>query len=141
MATQGHQELGAPVEPGNCLRARFPSSLETARLARVACRPLLAPVGDRSGDIELVVTELVTNGVRHARVDGENSVTLEVAVTDTHVRVEVIDEGVGFAPPPPADPASPSPGGWGLVMVDELCDEWGVFMDGGTHVWGHIPYN
>ena len=50
------------------------------------------------------------------------------------LRVEVHDPGGGFVPSAPSpDPARPS--GWGLYLVAELADRWGVDSDERTRVW------
>ena len=50
------------------------------------------------------------------------------------MRVEVCDQGPGFELSEPApDPARPS--GWGLYLVRELSDRWGIDRDGQTRVW------
>ena len=84
-------------------------------------------------DVRLLVSELVTNAVRHGRgCDG--GVELALQVEDGCVRVEVVDGGGGFVPRP-RDPDPASMGGWGLVVVDRLADRWGVEGAGGTRVW------
>ena len=86
---------------------------------------------DRMRDVRLLVSELVTNAVRHA---GGEAVRLVVAVTGTLLRIEVHDPGHGFElKPPPDDPLRPS--GWGLVLVEELADRWGVDGTPRTRVW------
>src|SRR3954469_25880000 len=85
-------------------------------------------------DVRLLVSELVTNSVQHAAVAAEESIVLEVAIGDERVRVTVRDEGPGFEPPasPPPEDAD---AGWGLFLVEQLADSWGV--DGKT-VWFEI---
>ena len=86
---------------------------------------------ERMRDVRLLVSELVTNAVRHA--DGE-AVRLVVAVSDSLLRIEVHDPGNGFeVKPPPDDPLRAS--GWGLVLVEELADRWGIDHDPRTRVW------
>ncbi len=87
-------------------------------------------------DVRLLVSELVTNSVQHAQVAAEDSIVLSVAFTDKTVRVEVSDEGPGFEPPssPPPDDAD---AGWGLFLVEQLADAWGVGEDG-KGVWFEI---
>jgi anti-sigma regulatory factor (Ser/Thr protein kinase) len=87
-------------------------------------------------DVRLLVSELVTNSVQHARVAAEDSIVLVLAISNATVRVEVRDEGPGFEPPasPPADDADK---GWGLFLVEQLADSWGV-SDGGKGVWFEI---
>jgi anti-sigma regulatory factor (Ser/Thr protein kinase) len=92
-------------------------------------------------DVRLLVSELVTNSVRHAQVGPEASILLRVAVADEHVRVEVADSGPGFEPPvhdPTAEIARES--GWGLFFVTQLADRWGVDRDDGR-VWFEIARN
>lgn len=89
-------------------------------------------------DVRLLVSELVTNSVRHAQVGPESSIKLNLAIADSHVRVEVSDDGPGFDPPvqdPTAELARES--GWGLFFVTQLADRWGVERDPGR-VWFEI---
>jgi anti-sigma regulatory factor (Ser/Thr protein kinase) len=81
-------------------------------------------------DLELVVSELVTNSIRHAGLRPHDTVTVTVSVTKKRVRVEVMDVGSGFRPPVPKPV-----GGWGLLLVSELADRWGVEEGSGTRVW------
>jgi anti-sigma regulatory factor (Ser/Thr protein kinase) len=90
-------------------------------------------------DVRLLVSELVTNSVRHAQIGPEDSIHLKVTIADEHVRVEVSDTGPGFDPPaqdPTAELARDS--GWGLFFVTQLADRWGVEREGGGHVWFEI---
>ena len=109
--------------------ARDPDSAAEARRA-------LGEVSDhlsqrRLEDAQLLVSELVTNAVRHA--EGE-AVRLVVALTGGTLRIEVHDPGRGFElKPPPDDPLRAS--GWGLVLVEELADRWGIDHDPQTRVW------
>jgi anti-sigma regulatory factor (Ser/Thr protein kinase) len=62
---------------------------------------------------------------------------LRVAVLPDLVRVEVSDRGAGFRPPTgPPPPRSAS--GWGLYLVDQLADRWGIDTDGDTTAWFEI---
>ena len=87
-------------------------------------------------DLRLLVTELVTNGVRHGSERGP--VEVAVALTDEKVRVEVSDSGRGFDPPSAPMPRSDGTGGWGLQLVDRVASTWGVQVDDGTCVWFEI---
>jgi anti-sigma regulatory factor (Ser/Thr protein kinase) len=100
--------------------------------ARSALDQLASSVSkDRLRDVRLLVSELVTNAVRHA--EGE-AVRLVVALTSGTLRVEVHDPGNGFeVRDAPTDPLRAS--GWGLVLVAELSDRWGVDHDPRTRVW------
>jgi anti-sigma regulatory factor (Ser/Thr protein kinase) len=86
---------------------------------------------ERLRDVRLLVSELVTNAVRHA---GGEVVRLIVALTGGTLRIEVHDPGHGFEHrPPPDDPLRAS--GWGLVLVEELADRWGIDHHPRTRVW------
>jgi anti-sigma regulatory factor (Ser/Thr protein kinase) len=84
-------------------------------------------------DLRLLVTELVTNGVRHGSQRGQ--VLVSVAVRDDAVRVEVSDGGRGFNPPEAPMPRGDGSGGWGLQLVDRVAANWGVKVDDTTCVW------
>jgi anti-sigma regulatory factor (Ser/Thr protein kinase) len=82
--------------------------------------------------MRLLVTELVTNSVRHT--DAE-SLTLRVAIGRTAVLTEVTDDGPPFEPGTIEDSGSDDTG-WGLFLVQRLAHTWGVTQDGGTkRVW------
>lgn len=103
--------------------------------AGVARRGLLRLSGDIDVPVmetmRLLVTELVANSVKHARVDG---MQLNVKVADAKVLVEVTDEGPGFEPTPRS--ARGGDAGWGLYLVERLAHRWGVHRDGAnTRVW------
>jgi anti-sigma regulatory factor (Ser/Thr protein kinase) len=91
----------------------------------------------RERDVRLLVSELVTNAVRHANLGPGDAILLVIDVEDSILRVEVHDPGGGFVPRAPApDPARPS--GWGLYLVEELADRWGVDSDEQTLVWFEV---
>ena len=89
-------------------------------------------------DVRLLVSELVTNSVRHAQIGSEDSIGLRVTIDDSRLRVDVVDQGPGFEPPahdPTAQDARDS--GWGLFFVTQLADRWGVVREEGR-VWFEI---
>jgi anti-sigma regulatory factor (Ser/Thr protein kinase) len=82
--------------------------------------------------LRLLVTELVTNSIKHA---GADSVVLRVLVGRKAVWTEVADEGPGFDPADTKPPGHERPG-WGLFLVERLADRWGVNHVGrSTKVW------
>ena len=84
--------------------------------------------------LRLVVSEVVTNSVRHGQGGGDGCVELTVEAGPHHLRLEIADGGQGFeATPTPGRPDRP--GGWGLFLVDTLVDRWGVEDSPGTRVW------
>jgi anti-sigma regulatory factor (Ser/Thr protein kinase) len=81
--------------------------------------------------LRLLVTELVSNSVRHAHTQ---TVVLRVLVGRSLVLTEVTDEGPGFDPA--AAPAPDSESGWGLFLVERLAHRWGVNRaPEATRVW------
>ena len=112
--------------------ARDPDSAALARRAVVEVFDHLPP--RRLEDAQLMVSELVTNAIRHAGLAAEDIIRLIVVSGATTLRIEVCDAGPGFEPAVPApDPARAS--GWGLYLVRELSDRWGVEREDQTRVW------
>lgn len=96
-------------------------------------------------DLRLLVTEVVTNSIRHARSTSKESLRLRLDVSTNRVRVEVVDHGPGFAPasftetgPHVETPQLDSLSGRGLFLVEQIADRWGVSLDGATRVWFEI---
>ena len=114
---------------------RLPATPDAASVARHALDDLGDAVSDaRLRDLRLLVSELVTNAVRHANLTAGDAIELVVELNRRTLRVEVHDPGGGFVPSAPApDPTRPS--GWGLYLVAELADRWGVDSDETTLVW------
>jgi anti-sigma regulatory factor (Ser/Thr protein kinase) len=113
----------------------LPRELDSAAAARHAVDQLSDRLPEEQlGDVRLLVSELVTNSLRHAELGDEDHIRLGVDVTDSHVRVEVSDPGPGFEPAGPSeDPDSAE--GWGLYLVATLSDRWGVERGDTTRVW------
>lgn len=115
------------------IERELPVTPEAAAEARHALANVALDDG-RERDVRLLVSELVTNAVRHANLAAGDIILLVIDVGDRILRVEVHDPGGGFVPTAPApDPARPS--GWGLYLVAELADRWGVDSDERTLVW------
>jgi anti-sigma regulatory factor (Ser/Thr protein kinase) len=109
-----------------------PSAVGAARdAADVSCEGLSPPLRET---VRLLVSELVTNSVRHACADGRDPIVVRFAVGARSVRVAVTDHGPGFAPQIP-HPDSESESGYGLYLVERLADRWGARDDGAMTVW------
>jgi anti-sigma regulatory factor (Ser/Thr protein kinase) len=112
---------------------QFPPTDDAPTEARAALGVLAQILAaDVLEDLQLVVSELVTNSVRFGP---RRPITLSLDVDrDGMVRAEVVDQGDGeqakveMALEPSVD------GGWGLYLVDHLTRRWGV-EEGSTHVW------
>jgi anti-sigma regulatory factor (Ser/Thr protein kinase) len=90
--------------------------------------------------LRLLVSELVSNSVRHGDLTASDRIRIQLAARHDRVRVEVTDPGDGFEPPRPGlDPAPDSPSGWGLYLVDRIADRWGIERNGTTTVWFELP--
>jgi anti-sigma regulatory factor (Ser/Thr protein kinase) len=117
---------------------RLERELTVSPEAAAEARHTLDGLGDdlsgRMRDVRLLVSELVTNAVRHANLADGDVIVLVIDLADDALRVEVRDPGGGFVPSAPSpDPTRPS--GWGLYLVAELADRWGVDSDENTLVW------
>jgi anti-sigma regulatory factor (Ser/Thr protein kinase) len=118
------------------LDLELPASESAPMLARAAANAVLAELPpEREADVELLLSEVVTNAIRHCDLGERDVIDLRLGVEAGIVRAEVWDRGGGFDPDqltPPGDGV----GGWGLRIVDELADRWDVEIDDGwTCVW------
>src|SRR5687768_15432322 len=106
--------------------------------AAASARRALDLIGQRLSrtsleNAKLLVSELVTNAVRHGPARDGAEVLLRATVRPDALRVEVTDEGVGFVQPPASGLLAV--GGWGLVLVERVADRWGIDEGGPTRVW------
>jgi len=117
--------------------------LPTGATAPSSARAFVGGLRDRLAedvveDLVLVVSEVVTNCVRHAGLGPDDDISLRVRASATNVRLEVVDPGRGFDPPRVGSHDPSIPGGWGLYIVDQLADRWGVVRGPGTRLWLEI---
>ncbi len=135
--------LGRPTEGSgahNRMTVEFEAGPSAASAARNALLALDGRVdADLLGDVRLLVSELVTNSVRHSNIQARDIVRMEVEVSETALRIEVSDAGDGFVPQP-RDLDRSRPGGWGLYLVDQIADRWGVGRGNHTRVWFEVDY-
>ena len=119
------------LDDGISLRLR--GGPEAAARARRALSKLRADIDPSLMEtLRLLVTELVSNSVRHAHSE---TVVLKVLVGRGAVLTEVTDEGPGFDPSETGMPGSED-SGWGLFLVERLADRWGVRQNNdATKVW------
>jgi hypothetical protein len=81
----------------------------------------------------LLVSELVSNAVRHAR-SSASGLQLRLAASRSCLRIEVTDADP--RPPQPRAPAELDEPGFGFVLVDALASSWGVdHAAAGKTVW------
>ena len=115
------------------LSLRLHGGPDAAARARRALSTLRADIDPPLMEtLRLLVTELVTNSVKHAEAD---SVVLKVLVGRSAVWTEVTDEGAGFDPATTGVPRQDR-SGWGLFLVERLAHRWCVHQEGAaTKVW------
>jgi anti-sigma regulatory factor (Ser/Thr protein kinase) len=91
----------------------------------------------RIDDLRLLVSELVTNSVIHGGAGPEDTVRLSVERPDGGLRVMVCDHGRGWSRRTRSTSlhSEEPPGGWGLMLVGEIADRWGIDSNHGTCVW------
>ena len=117
---------------------RLPHHPEAGALARRHAHDAVAGclTGSRIDDFVLMVTELVTNAVRHAPPAPDGTVILRIEVDDKVARTVVIDGGTQFEfERATFDGATPH---FGLQLVDRLSSRWGLSLDGEKAVWFEI---
>jgi anti-sigma regulatory factor (Ser/Thr protein kinase) len=116
---------------------RFNGGALAARRARRAVRDELEGEVPAAllGDVELLVSELCTNSVRHGGSGDDGELAVDTELLDRGVRVQVWDNGDGFEEHTPAVPPRGQPGGYGLLLLDRVSDRWGVRRDDGFCVW------
>src|SRR3954449_12034395 len=93
---------------------------------------------DQVAKLDLAITEVVSNAVRHSNCGDEILVAL--TPKDGYLCVRVTDGGTGLVPRPGAMASEPG-AGFGLFLVEQLTRRWGVTREGGrTRVWFEIDY-
>ncbi len=125
-----------PPAPGESIAVELEPGPRCPAEARTSLTPLADSLPAKVYlDLSLLVSELVTNSVRHARLRPRDLIRLRVETSDRVIRLEVSDPGGGFSADLPR-PATRGPGGWGLFLTERLADRWGVDREGGwTTVW------
>jgi anti-sigma regulatory factor (Ser/Thr protein kinase) len=108
------------------------------RAAGAARRSVLSVQAGLPGGIRhrlaLLLSELVTNAIQYGGAGSHETVQVRLASSSDRVRVEVFDPGANGAGP--RDRVEEG-GGYGLMLVDRLADDWGRqdTSSGGTLAW------
>jgi two-component sensor histidine kinase len=113
------------------LELELPAVPESVAQARGAIGDVLAGVDARSRDaVRLIVSELVTNAVKHGP---DAPISLLLRRQGATVYGEVSDRGAG----PIAAVSASAHGGFGLHVVETMSDRWGI-EEGATRVWFEV---
>lgn len=121
-----------PGKVGPIRSTHLPPRPESVPAARHFASDAASEMGAKRSvvDTELLVSELATNAVLHARTPMRVSVLLH----GERVRVEVRDDDPTLPQQRPLDPLSP--GGRGIVLVELLARAWGInHNERGKTVW------
>ena len=110
-----------------------PAAPTTARRALTHWLSVHTTNGLRS-DAPLVVSELVTNSLRHAGLPTTATIRVSAALADGVLRIEVEDGGTSGAIVR-REPNRDSSGGFGLNIIDALALRWGVERANSTLFW------
>ena len=97
------------------------------------------PPGVRE-DAQLLVTELVSNSIRHAELRAGERIRIWAGWSGRRLKVIVRDRDNSQPSQPVGIAGSirPAPGaesGWGLFIVNRLATRWGAIHDGGPGYW------
>jgi anti-sigma regulatory factor (Ser/Thr protein kinase) len=131
------------AQPGNNLTRRLPPTPHSVSLARRSSRQLLLGWGideELVAPIELVVSELASNAVRHT----EHPIEIRLSRTEATVRIEVEDDSYRLPPFDPKDQRferleDVATGGRGLVLVRAFASRWGTQPQGLTkYMWAEF---
>ena len=132
--------MTAPVQQADRQELVVAAEPDSVRQARVWLSELVGGhVGEtRLPDLALVMTEVVTNAVRHGAPGG--SLLLAATPKAEFLCVQVTDEGAGLVPRPGAM-TSDENGGFGLFIVEQLTRRWGMTRENRrTRVWFEFDY-
>ncbi len=126
------------VERDGALEITLPAELSSVRTARRYVHERWTQLdGDTLGDVELIISELVANAVRHGRPD----IVFRARLDPFAVDIAVFDQGEQLPPSRPVPAREDANSGRGLTIVDRLSSAWGVELHAsapGKTVWASV---
>ncbi len=132
--------LGDPEQAERCTTVTLPFEPVAVGQARRLMTEELETAGtppEVVDDAALVLSELVTNGLKHGKPNREDGIEVGWCLYDDRVLLCVCDGGtVGSLQPLELNTTAPS--GRGLAIVDYVCDSWTVDRNGGTSITAEI---
>lgn len=105
------------------------SSVKAPGLSRSHLAAIKTALEPRYEDVLLLVSELVSNSVRHSKSD---DIDIRVRAFDGRIRIEVSDDGPGFAE------EAPRGDGLGLKIVEKVSERWGLVSGERFTVWAEL---
>jgi two-component sensor histidine kinase len=114
----------------------LPPTVDSIARARAVIRDLDVDLGpDVVDDAELLVSEVVTNAIRH----GGPTIRLDLAADGAGLTVRVYDGARTM--PVPRHPDVDVPSGRGLQIVERVASAWGIVLEPtGKTVWFRIDH-
>jgi anti-sigma regulatory factor (Ser/Thr protein kinase) len=128
--------LGHGGGPASSLHLELERDVGAPAIARAAVSERAVELGIEGSfghTLVLLVSEVVSNAVRHSPGPADAPIVLLATMSEEKIRVAVTDAGEGFTPRP-REPDSLSDG-YGLYLLDKAASSWGVENTGGTTVW------
>jgi anti-sigma regulatory factor (Ser/Thr protein kinase) len=116
-------------------RYELERDLTAPSTARDVVKDVVAELGARAADARIIASELVANSVRHSDAPPARPIELKVECDADFVKIEVCDAGSGYERDVVKRRPAGHDGGFGLLLVAELSDAWGVTGNGGTCAW------
>jgi anti-sigma regulatory factor (Ser/Thr protein kinase) len=123
------QRLPLPTTAPKDIELRLPRHARSVGRARALFREQAVSWGlsqDVTDTAELLLSELMTNAYRHAKVPAGREIWARCTVTEDRVRVTVSDASDVLPAPAPTAPSPDDESGRGLSLVTALADNWGV---------------
>ena len=115
---------------------QLPPSTTAPRIAREAVTAFVDLCPDEALErARLILSELVTNSVRHARLDPADMIVVRLSACAGRLMGSVYDPGEPFGGVSAEREPDPSPGGFGLHIVSSLAHDWGIREGDGNEVW------
>ena len=137
VVTHQPRRVVSPAQAG-CMEVAVAAGHQAPAVARAAVERWLSGRVSETlfDDVRLLVSELVTNSVRHAQLTWDATIRVSVEVADGVVRLEVEDPGDSAIAAVPPD--REHGGGFGLYLVGTLAKRWGSTHEGNTCVWAEL---
>jgi signal transduction histidine kinase len=119
------------------LEAEFACTPSSVREARAMLQRLSPPLRGSAAEVaSLILSELVSNAVRHGCDRADSGIVVRLLRDSGSVRIDVSQNGPLFDPEEVGRRQPGKDRGWGILLVQRLCPSWGVGPQG---VWAEVP--